>query len=242
MEKFIMRDSNIQKNSQAILLLHSFTHSPKVMFYLASKFKKEGYKVYTPYFSGHDNVKIIDTLKVSVRDWFIDGNLALNHLIEAGYKEVVVVGQSLGGVITLDLLQKYPEIIKGVVLSTPGFTQWNFNKIYDEVEKRVYRDAEQDLVNSLEKEVQAAKIKAKRLLSSLNLSIQQLEKNYCLIKQPLFIGQAINDSIVPKELATKLNDSVSNSQLYFYNSDQHILSTSKINQQVYLDILSFIKQ
>ncbi|KAI1460018.1 alpha/beta-hydrolase [Annulohypoxylon moriforme] len=65
-------------------------------------------------FSGHGRSSVPSTS--SVESYVADCEAIINHL---GLKDIVVVGHSLGGLISLHLAAKYPEIVKEVVTFGP---------------------------------------------------------------------------------------------------------------------------
>lgn len=230
----------MEGGSTVVLLLHSLTNTPFSMYYLTTRLNKVGYTVYAPCLSGHKHERMLDLLNVSVSDWFQDSIKALDFLSEKTYKSIVVVGESLGGLLTIHLLANYPKVDKGIILSTPSFSNWNYQEIYNEVEKRVHQNAKKGLVPNLDKEIQAARIKLKRLLTELNMEIDQLAKVHSQITSPVLIGQAFNDPIVPMELADQLKKNIATSRIKYYETDEHLLCSSKVNSQLVEDILSFI--
>lgn len=236
----MVEDIFMEGGSTAVLMFHSLTNTPFTMYYLANTLYKEGYTVYAPCFSGHQHERILDTLKASVSDWIQDGIKALDFLAENDYDKIIVIGESLGGVVAIKLLIDYPKVDRGIILSTPSFAEWHHQGIYDEVKDRVYKNARKGLVPNEDKEIQAAHSKLKRILTDLNKTINELTEAHSQIQQPVLIGHADEDSIVPVSLAKRLNQSIPRSQINYYETDEHLLSSSKLNSDLAEDIISFI--
>ena len=68
--------------------------------------------------------------KVTKEDWIKDAEYNIEKLIKYGYKEIYVIGHSMGGVIAAYLASKYKEV-KKLVLAAPAFQYFKFegNKI-----------------------------------------------------------------------------------------------------------------
>lgn len=235
-----MEDLFLKGGEEAILLLHSLTHTPQILYYVANTLHKSGYTVYAPVFRGHDREKIIDVLKVDASDWFEDGALTVDYLKTQGYQSISVVGQSLGGMVALDRLLNDQTIERGVIISAPSEVDWHHEPILEEVEERVKQDAKDYHVPSLSKETQAAKIKMKRLLKALDIKLAQMSELYESIGQEVLIFAAEDDPIVPFRTLEHLSDQVPNATLISYETEDHLLSVSRYNQQLVDEIISFL--
>ena len=74
--------------------------------------------------------------KLEFSHWFDDANTAINYIKEHNASpnhRILMVGSSMGGWITLYMAQKYPDIIKGVILIAPAvnFMKKAYLKWYD---------------------------------------------------------------------------------------------------------------
>ena len=229
-------------NANGVLLLHSLTHTPDVVFYLANRLKKAGWTVYAPCLSGHDQERMLSLLKSSVADWTADVQEAVQFLREEGCQEIAVMGQSLGGLLTLQLLLDQPDIACGGILSAPAFKKWGTTAIYEEVAKRVATNDQVGLVPNLAKEQQAAKKKLDRILIDLEALIDTMIPNYEKIPQPIFVGQGTMDDMVEVANAETLAATVEQSRLALYEEAGHILTTSAVNRQLADDLIAFLRE
>lgn len=75
------------------------------------------FHVYTFTLPGHDKHKIN---KVSKDDWIKAADTQMEKIINDGYKEIYVIGHSMGGIIASYLASRYPEV-KKLVLAAPAF-------------------------------------------------------------------------------------------------------------------------
>jgi carboxylesterase len=130
--KSIVLKSN---NKKAIILVHGFPSSPRVYTYSAKRFAEEGYDVYAPLLPGFGtNVK--DFEQTYFTQWF---NYLCRYYekIRETYPTVVVLGISMGGMMTLKLGETYcdtplaPEAL--VTISAPvvynSIRDWVFTDI-----------------------------------------------------------------------------------------------------------------
>ncbi len=103
---------------KAVLIIHGFAGNLSDHEYLEHYLKeKGGYDTYTFLLAGHEK-KIVRN--VTREDWIKSAESELNKIIERGYKDIYVIGHSMGGLIAGHLVGKYPQI-KKVVLSAPAY-------------------------------------------------------------------------------------------------------------------------
>ena len=67
---------------------------------------------------------IID--KVTRNDWINKAEEEIEKIINNGYREIYIIGHSMGGVIASYLASKYKEVTK-LVLAAPAFHYLAFN-------------------------------------------------------------------------------------------------------------------
>lgn len=96
-----------------VLLLHGFTSSIKTVDGLVPFLEKTGIPYRLPVLRGH-GTKYTDLAGVTAKDWYEDAEAALLELSKE-VDRVVVVGLSMGGLVTLELAAKHPDKIAGIV-------------------------------------------------------------------------------------------------------------------------------
>ncbi len=113
-------------NGVGILLSHGFLGTPQSVRELGEWLHKFGFTVYAPRLTGH-GTSIYDIEDSKYTDWLND--------LEAGYlklketcHDVFIVGQSMGGALSLQLAAKFPDI-KGAItinaaLHVPAYDQY----------------------------------------------------------------------------------------------------------------------
>lgn len=99
-----------------VLVLHGFTGNPSTMRPLADEIVKHGYSLELPRLPGHGTV-IDDMLPTRFSDWSAEVETAYEALASR-CGAVVVVGLSMGGMLTCWLAARHPEIA-GIVCINP---------------------------------------------------------------------------------------------------------------------------
>lgn len=108
---------------KAILLIHGFAGGAYDYGNLPNDLEfVNNYKVFTYTLPGHDKA-IIN--KVTKDDWIKMSEMQIEKIIKHGYKEIYVIGHSMGGVIAAYLASKYKEV-KKLVLAAPAFQYLKF--------------------------------------------------------------------------------------------------------------------
>ena len=109
---------NIKIFKKAILLIHGFAGGNYDYNSLGNDLELyNSFDVFTFTLPGHERM-IID--KVTWEDWIKKAEDEIEKIINANYKEVYVIGHSMGGVIASHLASKYKEV-KKLVLAAPAF-------------------------------------------------------------------------------------------------------------------------
>ena len=109
---------NIKLFRKAILLIHGFAGGNYDYNSLGNDLELyNSFDVFTFTLPGHERM-IID--KVTREDWIKKAEDEIEKIINANYKEVYVIGHSMGGVIASHLASKYKEV-KKLVLAAPAF-------------------------------------------------------------------------------------------------------------------------
>jgi len=102
-----------------VLLLHGFTSSLDCVKKPAEALRAAGFEVVTPLLRGH-GTKWQDLKGVKAADWFDDGRVALEALVEKHGGPAAVVGLSMGGLVALDLAIRFPEKVAVVIGAAPA--------------------------------------------------------------------------------------------------------------------------
>lgn len=113
----------IFKNKKAILIIHGFAGGTYDYGDLINDLQLiDDFNVFTFTLPGHNKLIIND---VTEKDWIKEAEKQIEKIINNGYKEIYVIGHSMGGVIATHLASKYKEV-KKLVLAAPAFRYFKF--------------------------------------------------------------------------------------------------------------------
>ena len=105
--------------NKAILIIHGFAGGTYDEEYLANYLEyNKHFDVFIFTLPGHD---VKDKRKATCEEWMDESENQLKKLIKKKYKDIYLIGHSMGGVIAAHLAKKYSEV-KKVVLVAPAFT------------------------------------------------------------------------------------------------------------------------
>ena len=118
-----LNGDNMCFRKKAILMIHGFVGG----CYDYDNFQNElqlikKFDVYTFTLPAHDKMIVKD---VKYTDWLHEAENQLNFLISNNYKEIYLIGHSMGGVIATHLASKYSQV-KKLVLVAPAFRYFYF--------------------------------------------------------------------------------------------------------------------
>lgn len=238
-----LNDIYLKGNSVAILLLHSFTSSAKEMRGLANHLHEYGYSCYAPNYKGHGESpeKLFES---SVKEAWETAVEAFEFLQNDCYESIIVIGQSLGGVMALRLASnsmcKAVVVISAPIFERPIETLENRVRHYT---KRYYRKKNKTdewievyinqhfprPVNKL-KDLQQFILKTQAVLDTI-------EKPICLMKGGLD-DLAFQDSI---DLIESTVQSMFKTKITYSNSG-HLITLDKDRELLFNDIQLFIDQ
>ena len=105
--------------NKAILIIHGFAGGTYDEEYLANYLElNKKFDVFFFTLPGHD---VKDKRKATCEEWINESERQLKRLIRKKYKNIYLIGHSMGGVIASHLAKKYSQV-KKVVLVAPSFT------------------------------------------------------------------------------------------------------------------------
>lgn len=126
----------------AVLLLHGFTATPDIMRPLANHLNEKGWTVLAPLLAGHGATRE-KLARTSWKDWYQTTEKAFFEL-KSEFDTVCVAGLSLGGILTLKLVEDHHDEISAIAcLATPLFldnwVQWAVPMIMNTPVRYLYR-------------------------------------------------------------------------------------------------------
>ncbi|MDT3994113.1 YqiA/YcfP family alpha/beta fold hydrolase, partial [Mammaliicoccus fleurettii] len=124
------RNVYLKGGSEAVLLLHSFTGTVRDVKELATSLNEVGYTCYIPAYKGHC-LSVESLMKYNTDDWWQQAQDSYQFLVDEGYKDINVLGVSLGGLMSLRLAETC-DIKKCLVMSVPN------NRTSADIKRRLY--------------------------------------------------------------------------------------------------------
>ncbi len=225
-----------------VLLIHGFTGSPGELRPLGEFLGKEGYSVEIPVLAGHCT-RVEDMIHTTEEDWLKSAEDAFLALSKDVHR-VLLIGHSMGGLIAFHLSTKYQAL--GVVsMCTPMYltnplarvapylawampVQKGVGSRSQRVEQYLggYRDTPLKPVRGLH-----------RLMASVRAELSQ-------VVVPTLIQQAKKDITVRPKSADFIFDQIGSSKKYlkWYAESGHILPVDVNQEEVFADILSFLRE
>ncbi|SDH67169.1 alpha/beta hydrolase [Alteribacillus bidgolensis] len=221
------------------LCLHGFTGSPWELEPLADRLRQE-YKwlVYTPVLPGHDQHENLK--EASYKTWIYKADLAASELF-VHCEKVFVIGFSMGGMLASYIAARYPvsrvvllsaaaqyigagQLVKdmGVMLETG---------VKGEMKKHPWYPIFNDKIHT---PIQAV-VEFRKAVKAVTPFLKD-------IKVPVFIGQGVQDGLVPRRSAEFLHEKIETplKQLHFYEQSKHFLCHGENSAQVIEDVETFL--
>ncbi|TDL90294.1 carboxylesterase [Vibrio vulnificus] len=225
---------------KAVLLLHSFTSNTIDMKKLGKYLQKNNYSCYAPLYSGH-GLSAEELLTYRPSDWWQDVLNGYQLLKDEGFKNIAVIGLSLGGVFALKVGQELK--INGVVtMSVPIHREATF------LQKRVYHYAKgyKQLEGKNEEQINLEMKCLKNISIDSLVEFQQLiditMDKLALLTSPIRILYGELDEPLYKESAEVIFQSVETNQktMKGYPNSKHLMTLGSDINDVNKDILTFL--
>jgi len=178
----------INNKDTAILLLHGYVQTSKIYRPYVEKLKEYG-DLFVPTLKGHFESNIVD-----IKDYkdLLQPNFELAKLFKEKYKKVILIGYSLGGVISIYLASKIkPD--KLILISTPidyNYEEFKISAKYliENLKNIKTNNQKPSLTKYLE--MYKLSVETKRQLSKIDcniLCIQGDKDNFVLLSQSYYI-------------------------------------------------------
>ena len=207
---------------KAVLIIHGFVGSlydnEYLMNYLEVDLK---FKVFSRTLPGHhrcDNYQ-----KTNYSEWLRFCDLWINEIISYGYKDIYVIGHSMGGILAGYLGSKYKEV-KKIVFLNAAYYYLNFkqNKI-DIINNKDYKDYVEVFDRVVHTSIPFFLEFTKLVKSEQNT----LNKVYT----ESLVLQSNEDQVVPKENGIKIMENLgsNNKYLTYLNGERHGVFEGNLN-------------
>lgn len=229
---------------KAILMIHGFVGG----CYDFGNFHNElelykNFDVYTFTLPGHEKAIVKD---VKYNDWIDEAENQLKFLIEHKYKEIYLIGHSMGGVIASHLASKYKEV-KKLVLVAPAFRYFyfkdgkvNIRGINDTLKSipELFKNMEPNkIIDRITKTPITTLLEFTKLVNEYQLDVEN-------ITCPILTIQGLEDKVVPTESSIHVYNSVKSKTNILINIKEvtHDCFTKKRKEEVKKIITDFLRK
>lgn len=227
------------KNKKAVLIIHGFAGGVYDEEILANKLELSGYSVFTFTLPGHEKILFN---KVKKEDWINKCTYEIETLLNNGFKDIYVIGHSMGGVLACYLASKYKEV-KKLVLAAPAFKYLTFGEENFELlhalknSPLLFKDYKKEEIISRLVQFPTSVIKEFTSLVELN------QDSPSKISIPTLIIQGDNDKIVPITSSQYVYDKLSSKRkkLYIVEGVTHDIFRSDKVDEIISEVLKFLR-
>lgn len=230
-------------NKIGVLLIHGFTSGDKAVEGLVPHLKKLGIPYIKPTLRGHGS-RFQNLKGVTHKDWYADAEKALLELAKKVDK-VVVVGLSMGGLVTLKLAMEHPDKIAGIV-TVAGALKFadplaGFSKILAKFVPywpgpKTFNDSEMAKNNTNYKW-----FPTKTFVSLYDFS-KIIEKDLSRVKVPILVIHSKKDRIILPSAATTIYEKVSSAhrEIKWFEKSGHEMMQDMEAEEVFNSIDEFL--
>lgn len=210
-----------------IIILHGLMGGLSNFDGVANYFPKEGYKVVLPELPLYTN----SILKTNVKAF---AKFVKDFIEKLGYKDVILLGNSLGGHIALYFSKMYPELLKAMILTgSSGLYESAMGDSYPKrgnyeyIEKKaqdVFYDpkvATKELVDEVFATVNDRMKLIKTLAIAKSAIRHNMSKDLPKIQIPTCLIWGKNDKVTPPEVAVEFNELLPDSDLFWIDQCGH---------------------
>lgn len=229
---------------KAILMIHGFVGG--IYDYGNLPFELElirKFDVFTFTLPGHEKVIVKD---VKYTDWIKEAENQIEMLINHNYKEIYVIGHSMGGVIAAHLASKYKQV-KKLVLAAPAFRYFYFKdgkvniKGFNETIKNM-----PEMFRNMGTEKVLERITKTPIPTMLEFTklVSNLENDLKNITCPVLTIRGLEDKVVPVEGTEYVYNNLNTKTNILYNIKDvtHDCFMHKRKEELQQIIITFLKK
>ena len=252
--------SNITRK-HTLIFLHGLGGDLADWYEESNYFNKLGYKTIVVDLRGHGFSERKNTVKEYKFNSFVEDIISL--IKHEKLKKPIIIGHCFGGMITMILAGKYPEVAEALVLIDTGYKSPKFSRLVannyalKELFLLIMKFAPNFYLKghvNHKKFVGSIGYDWKRILSDVshvslrsymmiseNLWDYNILKTIESIKTPTFIIEGLEDSIFPPKIAKNIHNRIIKSDIFLIKNANHILVTSNPND-LNLAIYSYLSK
>lgn len=232
------------ERKKAILLIHGFVGGNYDYENLPNELQLyKNFDVFTFTLPGHEKTVVKG---VKYQEWLNASVEKIKFLIDNNYKEIYLIGHSMGGVIATYLASKYPEV-KKLVLVAPAFRYFYFKdgKINIKNITSTIKNVP-DLFKNMGREKVVERIKKTPVTTMLEFTklVDYCQNSIKKVNCPVLIIHGMNDKVAPIESTNLVYELISSKSNTLINIKDvtHDCFYGKRNIEVKKYIINFLKE
>ena len=230
-----------------VVCVHGFTGTPYEMRYLGQRLHEAGFTVHGPVLPGH-GTRASDLDATHAADW-ADAVEDAYDTLRLLCRRVVVVGQSLGGLLALHLASRRPDVAAVAALATPLWL--------DGLAGRVARWAATDRlpVRAVPKlygsDVRDRRTRIEnpcydtipvRALGELARFMLEVEGELAQIRQPVLVLHGRRDHTAPVACASRIAERTRAARLRILERSFHLIAADVERDIVAAEVIAFVRR
>lgn len=180
-------------NKIGIVLCHGFNGTPQSMQSIGEQLAEYGFTVSIPRLSGH-GTHYLDMESSSYKRWISDLEIAYKNLKQQ-CEYVFIVGQSMGGALTLQVAAKNPEV-DGIFLINAAVTDVSYKEFYNKATPLFVHEGSPDIKKPAVFEIAYDKVPLKAIHQLLYL-MEDTKSIVSSVSSPTVILKSAIDHVVP---------------------------------------------
>ena len=232
------------ERKKAILLIHGFVGGNYDYENLPNELQLyRNFDVFTFTLPGHEKTVVKG---VKYQEWLDASVEKIKFLIENNYKEIYLIGHSMGGVIATYLASKYTEV-KKLVLVAPAFRYFYFKdgKINIKNITSTIKNVP-DLFKNMGREKVVERIKKTPVATMLEFTklVDTCQSSIKKVTCPVLIIHGMNDKVAPIESTNLVHEKISSKSTTLVNikDTTHDCFYGKRSIEIKKIIIDFLKE
>ncbi len=231
--------------SIGFLLIHGFYGNPQDMDSLREFLYNEGIASFSMILAGHETSPE-DLAETTAEDWYQSAAVALDYVRSWGLQHIFVAGLSAGGLVTLDLAYRQPQL-EGIVLISPAIKLGGLlGKLVPLIRRFMpYRKIDTSYLTELY-DLPRRRYEREPLIAIQRLLryAKEMRKKLPDIRVPTLIIQPGNDSTVDPRGASLIYEHIGSTdkELHFIEGAEHVITCHPKRKEAYPLIRKWVER
>lgn len=240
-EPFFLKGNGV-RGEIALMMVHGFTGSPSEFRRMGKYFNDLGYTVYAFRLAGHGTTPE-EMLKTDKDDWYRSVLDAYSYLKNRGYRKIVLIGHSMGGLLSLKCAaeRKVLAVITLCALIYQKDRRAIFSGFLQYFRRYVKRGGPDP--EHIASEICHYDRTPLACVASLMKLVREMKPQLRKVTAPILIAQSEQDRTVRPKSAKYIFDHVSSrfKQIRYYSRSGHIIQVDHDWRELYRDCDEFLR-